>query len=117
MINNEKARVKLTNTQLHKLKSAMQYETRKILRTTNKNLENEELPHALFLRTRQKKKKKERNAFDNNMSMDIKHSKLSFLKPFNQEMFGALLGKLTGLSINVAVSLAKYFLTPLATIA
>ena len=51
------------------------------------------------------------------MSMDIKHSKLSFLKPFNQEMFGALLGKLTGLSINVAVSLAKYFLTPLATIA
>ena len=116
MINYEKARVKLTNTQLHKLKSAMQYETRKILRTTNKNLENEELPHALFLRTRQKKKK-ERNAFDNNMSMDIKHSKLSFLKPFNQEMFGALLGKLTGLSINVAVSLAKYFLTPLATIA
>ena len=116
MINNEKARVKLTNTQLHKLKSAMQYETRKILRTTNKNLENEELSHALFLRTRQKKKK-ERNAFDNNMSMDIKHSKLSFLKPFNQEMFGALLGKLTGLSINVAVSLAKYFLTPLATIA
>ena len=64
-----------------------------------------------------KKKKKERNAFDNNMSMDIKHSKPSFLKPFNQEMFGALLGKLTGLSINVAVSLAKYFLTPLATIA
>ena len=117
MINYEKARVKLTNTQLHKLKSAMQYETRKILRTTNKNLENEELPHALFLRTRKKKKKKERNAFDNNMSMDIKHSKLSFLKPFNQEMFGALLGKLTGLSINVAVSLAKYFLTPLATIA
>ena len=57
MINYEKARVKLTNTQLHKFKSALQYKTGTPLRISNKSLQNEELPHELFLRTRQKKLK------------------------------------------------------------
>ena len=56
-------RVKLTNTKLIKLKSAA------IILTQNKrNFEDEELPHELFLTTRQSTKT--RNAFANNMHLD-----------------------------------------------
>ena len=41
-------RVRLTNTQLNKLKSAA------ILRLTKEHFEDEELPHELFLTTRQR---------------------------------------------------------------
>ena len=44
-----------------------------ILRINKKNCEDEELPHELFLTTRQKTKI--RNAFANNVSTDIKLSK------------------------------------------
>ena len=40
-----------------------------------KNVQDEELPHELFLRTRKKKTKK-RNTFTNNMLIDTKLSKL-----------------------------------------
>ena len=65
MANYQKARVKLTNTQLSKLKSAAKNKTGTILRTNEKNFEDEELPHELFLRTRGTTKI--RNAFANNM--------------------------------------------------
>ena len=73
MPNYEKVRVKLTNTQLNKLKSAAKNKTGKILRINKKNFEDEELPHELFLTTRQPTKIK--NVFANNMSTDIKLSK------------------------------------------
>ena len=45
------ARVKLTNTQLNKLKSAAKIKTGTTLRTTKKNFQDEELPHELFITT------------------------------------------------------------------
>ena len=61
-------RVKLTNTQLIKLKSVAKNKTRTILRLLKKNFEEEELPHELFLTTRQATEI--RNVFANNMSID-----------------------------------------------
>ena len=45
MANYQEARVKLTNTQLKKLKSAAKNKTEKVLRLTKKNFEDEELTH------------------------------------------------------------------------
>ena len=56
-------RVKLTNTKLNKLKSAAKNKTGTILRINKKNFEDEELPHELFLTTRQTTKI--RNTFAN----------------------------------------------------
>ena len=73
MANDQEARVKLTNTQLNKLKPAAKNKTGTTLRLTKKNFQDEELPHELFLTTRQATKLK--NVFANNMSTDIKLSK------------------------------------------
>ena len=54
MANYEEARVKLTNTQLNRLKSVSKDKAGTILRITKKNFQDEELPHELFLTTRQK---------------------------------------------------------------
>ena len=78
MANYQEARVKLTNTQLNKLKSAAKNKTGTILRPNRKNFEDEELPHDLFLTTRQAIKI--RNAFANNISTDIKLSKAQISK-------------------------------------
>ena len=64
------ARVKLTNAQLNKLKSAAKNKTGTTLIITKKNFQDKELAHELFLTTKQKTKI--RNAFANNMSTDIK---------------------------------------------
>ena len=74
MANYQEARVKPTNIQLNKSKSAAKYKTGTILRLNEKNFEDEELPHELFLTTRQTTKI--RNAFANNTSTDIKLSKI-----------------------------------------
>ena len=55
MVNYQEARVKVTNTQLNKLKSAAKNKTGTMLRLNKKNFEDEELPHELFLITRQTK--------------------------------------------------------------
>ena len=73
MTNYQKARVKLTNTQLSKLKSATKNKAGSILRLNKKNFDDEELSHVLFIQTRQTTKI--RNAFADNMSTDIKVSK------------------------------------------
>ena len=73
MENYEEARVKLTNTQLKKLKSAAKNKAGKTLRITNKTFQDEELPHELYLTLRQKNKIK--IVFTNNMSTDTKLSK------------------------------------------
>ena len=72
MANYQEARVKLTNTQLNKLKSAAKIKTGTISRINKKKFQDEELPHKLFLTTKQTTKI--RNAFANNMSTDIKLS-------------------------------------------
>ena len=73
MTNYQKARVKLTNTQLNKLKLVRKNKTRTILRFNKKNFEDEELPHEFFLTETQTTKIE--NAFANNISTDIKLSK------------------------------------------
>ena len=70
MSNYQEAIVKLTNEQLNKSKSAAKSKTGTILRLTKKNFEDEELPHELFLTTRQTTKI--RNTFANNITTDIK---------------------------------------------
>ena len=49
----QEVRVTLTNTQLNKLKSAAENKAGTILRSNKKNFDDEELPHELFLTTRQ----------------------------------------------------------------
>ena len=72
------------------------------------------LPHELLLTTRQKAKV--RNAFNNNMSTDLKLSKAQISKIIQSGGFlGSLLNKLTGLLMKVAISLAKNVLAPLGT--
>ena len=78
MANYQEARVKLTNTQLSKLKSTAKNRTGTILKLNKRNFEDEELPHKLFLTTRQTTKI--RNAFANNISTDIKLSKAQISK-------------------------------------
>ena len=58
MANYEEITVKLTNTQLNKLRFAVKNKTETILRITKKNFQDEELPHELFLTTREKTKQK-----------------------------------------------------------
>ena len=58
MVNYEEITVKLTNTQLNKLRFAVKNKTETILRITKKNFQDEELPHELFLTTREKTKQK-----------------------------------------------------------
>ena len=70
------------------------------------------LPHELLLTTSQKTKL--RNAFENNISTDIKLSKDQISKIIQSGGFlGSLLSKLAGLLMKVAVPLAKNFLAPL----
>ena len=71
-----------------------------------------DLPHELLLMKRQKTKL--RNAFNNNMSADIKLSKAQITKIIQSGGFlGSLLNKLAGLLMKVAIPLAKNFLAPL----
>ena len=72
MVEYSKVNVKLTNTQLKKLKTVAKNKTGTTLRMSLKMFDENDLPHELLLTTRQKSKL--RNAFNNNMSTDIKLS-------------------------------------------
>ena len=70
------------------------------------------LPHELLLTTRQKTKV--RNAFNNNMSTDLKLSKAQISKIIQSGGFlGSLLSKLAGPLMKVAIHLGKNVLAPL----
>ena len=68
-----KINTKLSNVPLNKLKTTVQNNEGTTLRLSNKNFSKSELPHELFLTTRQISKL--RNKISNNMSTDIKLSK------------------------------------------
>ena len=72
MVEYSKVNVKLSNSQLKILKSAAMNETRVTLMNI-KMFNRNNLHHELLLTARQKAKL--RNAFENNMSTDIKLSK------------------------------------------
>ena len=72
-----------------------------------------DLPHELFLTTRPNTKL--RNAFNNNLSTDLKLSKAQISKIIQSRGFlGSLLSKLAGPLMKVAIPLANNVLAPLA---
>ena len=78
MVQYSKLNVKLSDTQLKTLKTAVKNKTGTTLRMSLKMLDENDLPHELLLTTRQKVKL--RNAFNNNMSTDLKRSKAQISK-------------------------------------
>ena len=73
MIEYSKAVVKLTDTQLKKLKTGVKNKTGTTLIMSLNIFDGNDLPHELLLTTRQKAKL--RNAFNNNTSIVIKFCK------------------------------------------
>ena len=74
-------------------------------------LNGNDLPHELLLTTRQKTKL--RNAFNNNMSTDLKFSKAQITKITQSGgCLGSLVSKLAGPLMKVAILLAKNVLAP-----
>ena len=73
MVEYSKVNVKLSGTQLKKLKTAVKNKIGTALRISLKMFYGNDLPHQLLLKARQKTKL--RNAFNNNMLTDLKFSK------------------------------------------
>ena len=108
MVECSKLNVKLTDTQLKKLKTAVKNNTRTSLRMSSKMFDGNDLPRELLLTTRQRAKL--RNAFNNNMQTDVKLSKAQISKIIQSGGFlGPLLSKTVGPLKKVAVPLAKIF--------
>ena len=78
MVEHTKVNVKLSDSQLKKLKDAVSNNTGTTLRISIKMFNGKNLPHELLRTTRQKAKI--RNAFNNNTSTDIKLSKAQINK-------------------------------------
>ena len=98
---------KLSNLQLNKLKDAVKNKQGRTLRM-NSRMFNENLPHELFLTTRQTTKL--RNAIENNMSTDIKLSKAQISKKIQS---GGFLGKIFGPLLKTGLPLLKSVIKPL----
>ena len=110
--------VKLLNSQLNKLKSAIKNESEVVLRLSSNMIVDDatNFSHKLLLTNRQVANL--RKAFANNLSTDIKLSKTQLSNMIQSEGFlGRLLGPLlkTGLPLikNVIKPLAKSVLIPL----
>ena len=108
MVEYSKVNVKLSDTQLKKLKTAVKDKTGTTLRISLKMFNGNDLPHELLLTTRQKAKL--RNAFNNNMSTDLKLSRAQISKIVQS---GGFLGSLLSKLMKAAIPLAKSILTPL----
>ena len=113
MVEYTKLNVKLSNTQIKKLKDAVKNNTGTTLRISLKMFNGNNLPDKLLLTLRQKPKIR-----NNNTSTDIKLSKAQINKIIQSGGFlGGLLGPLlkTGLPLikNVIKPLAKSALIPL----
>ena len=108
MVEYSKVNVKLTDRQLKQLKTAVKYKTETTLRMNLNMFDGNYLPHELLLATRQKTRL--RNAFNNNISTNLKLSKAQISKIIQSGGFlGSLLSKLAGPLMKVAIPLAKMF--------
>ena len=108
--------VKLSNSQLSKLKSSIKNETDLVLRIPSNMVGNSNddtnFPHELLLTNRQVANI--RKAFANHSSIDIKLSKTQLSKIIQSGgVLGNLLGKLAGPLMKVAMPLSKNVLAPL----
>ena len=112
MVEYTKIDCKLTNIQLNKIKRSVKDGSELVLKLDIKSFNKDELPHELFLTTRQSTKL--RNAININMSADIKFSKAQLKKLIKSGGFlGKLLSKIAGPLMKVAMPLAKNVLAPL----
>ena len=78
MVEYSKVNVKLSDTQLKKLKTAVKDKTGTTLRMSLKMFDGDDLPHEMLLTIRQKAKL--RNSFNSNMSTDLKLSRAQISK-------------------------------------
>ena len=109
MVEYNKVNIKLTDTLVKKLQTAVKNKTAKALRMSLKMLNGNNLPHKLLLTTKQKIKL--RNTFNNNMSTEIKFSKAQISKIIQSGgILRSLLSKLAGPLMKVAVTLTKNIL-------
>ena len=112
MVKYIKVNVKLSDSQLNKLKSAVKDQTGVVLRMNIRMFNVNNLPHELLLTTRQTTKL--RNAIENKMSTDIKLSKAQISKIIQSGGFlGLLLSKIAGPLMKVAIPLANNIIAPL----
>ena len=112
MVEYNKVNLKLSDSQLNKLKSAVKNQTEVTLRVNIKIFEGKYLPHELFLTKRQKTRLV--NAFENNMSADIKLFKTQISKIIQSGGFlGSSLSKIAGALMKLAIPLVKNILAPL----
>ena len=112
MVEYSNVNVKLSDTQLKKLKTAVINKTGSTLRINSKIFNGNNLPHELLLTTRQKTKI--RNELNNNMLADLKLSKAQVSKIIQYGIFlGSLLSKLAGSLMKIAIFLAKNVLAQL----
>ena len=109
MVEYSKANVKLSGTQVKKLKIAVKNKTGTTLRMGLKMFNGNDLTHELLLTTRQKTKL--RKAFNINMSTDLELSKAQIFNIIQSGGFlGSLLSKLVGPIMKVGFLLAKNIL-------
>ena len=107
MVKYTKINVRLSDSQLKKLKDAVSNNTGTTLRISLKMFNGNNLPHELLLTTRQKTKI--RNAFNNNTSTDIKLSKAQINKIIQS---GGFLGKLLVPLLKKGLPLIKNVIKP-----
>ena len=108
MVEYNTVNVKLSNSQLNKLKSAVKNKQRTTLRMNARMFNGNKLPHELLLTTRQTTKL--RNAIENNMSTDIKLSKAQISKIIQS---GGFLGQILGPLLKTGLPLLKSVIKPL----
>ena len=103
--------VKLSSSQLNKLKSAIKNENEVVLRLSSNMMGDNEnnFPHKLLLTNRQVSNP--RKAFANNLSADIRFSKTHLSKMIQS---GGVLGRLLGPLLKTGLPLIKNVITPLA---
>ena len=105
--------VKLSNSQLNKLKSSTKNETDVVLRTSSNMVgnsnDNTNFPHELLLTNRQFANI--RKAFANHLSTDIELSKTRLSKMIQS---GGFLGRLLGPLLKTGLPLMKSVIKPLA---
>ena len=106
MVEYSTANVKFSDTQLKKLKNAVKDNKGATLWMNLRMINGNNLPHELLLTERQKTKL--RNAFNNNMSTDIKLSKAQISKIIlSGGLLGSLLSKLACPLMKVALIISN----------
>ena len=113
MIQYNRLNVKLSNTQLNKLKSAIKKETDVVIRLSSNMIgdSNDKTNFSLELLLTDRQVSSIRKAFSNNSSVDIKFSKTQLLKMIKS---GGFLFRLLGPLLKTGLPLTKNVITPLA---